>query len=975
MTGQITRKLTTFLFAIGVCLPLLLAACSELQTREAPPVSGDDRSIESKNITIRQSPNDSREYAYFKLANGLQVMLVSDPDSDKSAASLDLNIGSGSDPDDRPGLAHFLEHMLFLGTEKYPDAGEYQAYISQHGGSHNAFTSFNHTNYFFDVNPEFFEDALDRFAQFFTAPLFNSEYVDREKHAVNSEYSTRLKDDGRAQYDVFKTLINPRHPYRKFSVGSLETLADKPTSTVREELLNFYKQHYSANLMTLAVTSNTDIPTLKALIETKFGEIPNRNTLPLRSKESLFKSGTLPLQVNIVPNKDVRQLSLLFPMPPTQVHYKSKPTNYIANLLGHEGKGSLLSYLKERGWADSLSAGEGLGSADFSTFQISISLTKAGIEYVDDIVAATFSAVSTIKEDGIERWRYEEQKQLSNINFQFLEQSSGARYVTHLAGAMHRFPVMDVISAPILMHEFDSKLINQYLGYLRPENMFLSLVALDVQTDKTSPWFNANYSASPIDKIRLKNWRNPASIAAISLPDINPFIPEGLALLSDTDANKPTKLSNGNGLEVWHLTDTEFGTPKSDFYFTVRSPLANSSPRHHLLTELWVRAVTENLNEFAYPAFLANLNYQLYKHMRGISVRISGYQDKQPLLLDKIAATLKSPVLTDDMFERFRDDMRREIRNRENDRPYGRALNRVSQLMLNPSYADPELINVLPTLTVGDLETFIKEFLNDVDMVALANGNISENMTLEMAETLRQNFGYNATTQDVARAKVAQLNAGHSFLYDFTVNHPDSAVASYFQGDQKDLTTLAMFRMFNQVLSNPFYQQLRTEQQLGYVVFTTPMTLLDVPAIAFVIQSSNSDAASLEQHIDNFISEFAQSSQNLSEEEYKKHQMALVTKLRERDTRLAQRSNRYWTEIDRENYDFDFRNQLAEAILTIPLAQFNSALKEYLLGRKSRRLTVTADGLNNENKPILLADYTEITGAEELRKDGSYFGG
>ena len=75
------------------------------------------------------SPSDNRDYLAYQLKNGLRVLLISDPDTDKSAAALDVRVGSGSDPEERPGLAHLLEHMLFLGTEQYPEAGEYQAFI------------------------------------------------------------------------------------------------------------------------------------------------------------------------------------------------------------------------------------------------------------------------------------------------------------------------------------------------------------------------------------------------------------------------------------------------------------------------------------------------------------------------------------------------------------------------------------------------------------------------------------------------------------------------------------------------------------------------------------------------------------------------------------------------------------------------------------------------------------------------------
>ena len=87
-----------------------------------------------------------RAHFWKQLSIIIQVLLVSDETTDKSAAALDVHIGHMSDPVNLPGLAHFCEHMLFLGTEKFPDENEYSKFLSQHGGSFNAFTSSDHTN-------------------------------------------------------------------------------------------------------------------------------------------------------------------------------------------------------------------------------------------------------------------------------------------------------------------------------------------------------------------------------------------------------------------------------------------------------------------------------------------------------------------------------------------------------------------------------------------------------------------------------------------------------------------------------------------------------------------------------------------------------------------------------------------------------------------------------------------------------------
>ena len=154
---------------------------------------------QAANAVIK-SPNDPRSYETMELDNGLKVVLISDPATDKAAASLDVYIGSGSDPEGREGLSHFLEHMLFLGTEKYPDSAEYKEFMAAHGGGDNAYTSYNHTNYFFDIDKDHLEPALDRFSQFFIAPTFTPKYVSRERQVVHSEYTSKFKSDGRRSF-------------------------------------------------------------------------------------------------------------------------------------------------------------------------------------------------------------------------------------------------------------------------------------------------------------------------------------------------------------------------------------------------------------------------------------------------------------------------------------------------------------------------------------------------------------------------------------------------------------------------------------------------------------------------------------------------------------------------------------------------------------------------------------------------------
>lgn len=279
---------------------------------------------------IAKSQQDNRDYRGLKLANGLKVLLISDPSTDKAAAALTVDVGHMSDPDNIPGLAHFCEHMLFLGTQKYPNENAYSTYLSENGGTSNASTFADNTKYYFDVVPNKFEGALDRFAQFFIAPLFTASATDREINAVNSEHEKNLATDVWRIRQVNKALSDPNHPYSKFGTGNEKTLREDPKQLgidVRDELLKFHEKWYSANIMCLAVYGKESLEELESMVISRFSEIINKNVESPKWSQHPFLPEHYSTKILIVPIKDSRTLTLTFPTDDLDQFYKASVRN------------------------------------------------------------------------------------------------------------------------------------------------------------------------------------------------------------------------------------------------------------------------------------------------------------------------------------------------------------------------------------------------------------------------------------------------------------------------------------------------------------------------------------------------------------------------------------------------------------------------------------------------------------------------
>ncbi|MGI9333438.1 MAG: insulinase family protein [Gammaproteobacteria bacterium] len=935
----------------------------------------------SATDAIVKRATDTRVYRSFVLDNGLRALVISDPETDKAAAALDVNVGSGSDPAGREGLAHFLEHMLFLGTAKYPKAGEYKDFMTVNGGGDNAYTSYDHTNYFFYVDQKSLEPALDRFAQFFIAPLFNPEFVTRERQVVHSEYTSKLRSDGRRIYYAGKQAMNPAHPATHFAVGDSQTLADREGSNIRDELIAFYEQHYSAGIMTLAVIGREPVDRLETWVREKFAAVPNTGGKDQRTDVAPYVPGSLPKRVNVVPVKDRRSVSYSFIVPPVKPHYRTKPLRYISDLLGHEGRGSLLSALKARTWAEGLSAGLRFNDHNAASLSVNIQLTSSGLDNLDQVSALLFGYLDLNARNGLDAWRYEELQRLSDIAFEYGEKEAAAGYVRRLANDLHEYTPADILRGGYMMSGFDPELTQRYLDHLKTENLVMTVVAQGLSTNARTDKFDVAYSVEAIDDDTIARWRSPdpGLLASLALPSANEFIPEQLALESaSVPKPKPVRVIDRTGFELWHHLDTSFGVPKNNFYVSMRSNRANDTARSAVLTRLLVALVNDQLTEFSYPAYLAGMEYNLYAHVRGFSVRVSGYSDKQARLVERIASAVTSPAFDTERFLTNKTELARQLANRLEAAPYERAFGRVRDLMMRPHWGEQAMLAALDPITLDELRTFHRELLARLNVVALSHGNLDEAGARELSTIVERALFAKAEPEEVPSARIVKLEPGARLLERMSTEHNDSASLYYIQGGSKSLDERALMAVLAQMIEAPFFDVLRTRKQLGYVVFASPMPLLEVPALSLLVQSPIASAPELSAHYDEFVASYLATIEALDERALEDNKAAVLSSLLERDTRLAERTNRYWNDIDRQHFEFDTRERLAGAVQSVSLDRFK-AYAAALLGPQAGRLIVEATGsaaaAAAASGNAQRSDVEKIVDAVRFKGDSRYFPG
>ncbi len=905
---------------------------------------------------ITKSPNDHRQYQYVQLANGLRVLLVEDLQAQQAAASMAVNVGHFDDPASRPGMAHFLEHMLFLGTEKYPNSGEYHAFINQHGGSNNAWTGTEQTNFFFSIDAEVFEESLDRFSQFFIAPCFDLELVDRERHAIESEFSLKLKDDIRRTYQVQKETVNPAHPFSKFSVGNLKTLAGSE-ATLRQELLDFYQSHYSANLMTLCLVAPLSLDELNQLANTYFAPIKNRHLIKQYPDVAIYEPAQLQQQINIVPLKEQRRVAITFPLPAIDRFYQRKPLTFISHLLGYEGKGSLLSHLKEQGLAINLSAGGGVNGYNFKDYNISIQLTEKGLQQLDDVIQASFEYLKLIKTQGMEAWRYQERANLLKLAFKYQEQIKPLDLASHLSINMHHYQVADLIYGDYRMDGLDVSQVKELLDLMSPDNLRIQLISPDLDTEKQAAWYHSPYQMKPIASERLVSWRDPEIRESLKLPEANPFIIEdSIAREDKSDHPVPVIVCQEAGYRIWHRKDDEFNVPKGHMYLSLDSHQAAATPKHAALTRLYVEMLLDYLTEFTYPAEVAGLSYNIYPHQGGITLHLTGLTGKQEALLSLLINKARERNFTQERFKQIKKQILRNWINQSRAKPISQLFTSLTVTLQKRSYEPQRMAEELEDITLDDLHNHVRAFYEKIHLEGLVYGDWLTEEAQALGKRLDHVLSLVSTPSGESERELIKLENVGTLMREVSVNHQDSSIIVYYQSSQTTPLKMALFSLLNHTMSSTFFHELRTKRQLGYMVGTGYLPLNRYPGMIFYIQSPTAGPLKLLEAIDEFIADFNYAVMQITNDQWELTKQGLINQIMEHDSNLKTRGQRYWSSIGNKDYEFNQRELVAEQIAELTRSDLIKFMMQKMRTKHGDRLILFTTGEQHRNQEQLTSD-------------------
>ncbi|KAM7533316.1 hypothetical protein Aperf_G00000119047 [Anoplocephala perfoliata] len=728
----------------------------------------------------------------------------------KSAAALCVHVGSFSDPMEAQGLAHFLEHMIFMGSEKYPRENEFDDFVSHRDGSSNAYTEGDCTTFYFDVQQNYFRETLDKFANFFIAPLLLKDCVDRELEAVDSEFE----------------LMKVVDYYR---LCHLITQLSKPGSP--------------------------------------FG-----------------------LLICVVPVNETTTLVILWSLPPMRSHYRSAVLKFVSTLIGNEGEGSLLAFLRKKNFALSLSAGCPIGcfsDTDITTlFEIKIGLSDLSrsnsIQLADYLFsylrmlrdAANFSLASPTAErtpwgDRSFASLIPEFQQLWAAAFRFQEPMEPQADVQAIAHALQRYPPEEVIAANRIMFQSDLKTYVDVVNFLTPETAiftislpeFVAEAAEDVacKVFLKERWYGIRYAVEEIPDQDLLRWRDTDAFPDFHLPEVNRFIATKFDILPRAEDNEMPREVNLGSLqkfgELWHQQRTKYNVPMAQMQVHLYSD-AIQTPKDAVLMQVWILAFNKRLLTRLYSATEANYKFSVSVLPRGIEVAIVGFTEKLFLLYEEIISLLKKPLvaeheedclmtellyqeiisllkkplvaeheedclMTEASFSVLKDSIRQSMCNRllnskklnNHIRKYFRQIN---------IHAAEDTMNALEALTLSDILDFAPRFLSRLYIKMLLFGNVTARDAVNF-------FQYTLSTLNPSEAAIlkpyakANIPPGVNRIRVQNFNTTDvnmclTLINPVCGTPSGNLRAEVLCHLLANILNEPAFGYLRTKETLGYSV-------------------------------------------------------------------------------------------------------------------------------------------------------------
>ena len=549
-------------------------------------------------INIIKPKFDLRDFIGGTLENNIKYILIHDKFLKSSYVSITINIGCFADPIDTGGLAHFLEHMLFMGSHKYPKVNYFFNKLKEKGGYSNAYTDQNNTVYYFNTFNDNLDELFDIFSRFFIDPLFNESTIYKEVNAVNEEHMKNINNDNwKLEYFIY-FLMNKNSFLNKFSTGSLETL-NKPN--IKDLLLDFYNKYYNSDNISICIASSLSINKMYEIINNSFGHIEKKISEKIQINKPFYIENKLNIY-HLKSLSNIFKLIFLWEIPNQEKYLYSRDFLILKLILLNNSENSLYFYLTNLGYIINLDISinkEGIFIFEFN-------LTILGFDNINTIQSILFSYLNYIYTLDIKIYA-EYFKKINHINFDNNNKTSIVNLCNLLASEHLIYNTKDVYYNSLNICEIKKSYNELFKKYINETN-FIKIIISNYDIDNYKylelPYYTHTYYTKLNDKNKIIKYDNKIKIFNLN----NNYIDLKIDIINDLDKFNIPILIN-NSLNEWYGSCSKYNEPIVNICLQLNNINYFNSPLNYLLTLLSCEIINFLLSIEFYDAF--NLYYNI----------------------------------------------------------------------------------------------------------------------------------------------------------------------------------------------------------------------------------------------------------------------------------------------------------------------------------------------------------------------------
>lgn len=846
---------TLFFSSLGIAKDRHFEKCQEWKTLKRLRSNKNYEVIHDQSVYSKQDAN----YKTLKIAlrNGIKVLLISDSSLSESSASLSVNAGSWDDPNESPGMAHFVEHLLFLGTEAYPKESDYPQYILERGGEYNGLTKYDRTSYGFSVPKQAFSGALDRFSHFFIDPLFTPSAIQREVNAVHHEFEDSIEDDGVRVWRVLKENGNSEHPNKKLSCGNLESLA----RTSRSDIVKWFKTHYRPEEMRVVLMANEPLGSLAEKASYYFSRIPS---LDEKKKIKQQRSDMTSLNqrghvVCIKPAFKGRFLCLTWELPAFFLTLEnSKAAQLLEMALDHESEGSLSKILEKEGLAQKVDATFWRISQEHGFFMMDVFLTEEGTSRYEEVISRCFQALERIKELGIPEYLLEglklkqaaQQESSSESNFDYVIKVSSDLLDEEIEGY------------PNKTYTIKSDLIakaNSLLRGLSPFECIYFLIALPeeagVKLSRIERWMGSEYVIRKIPESKLLQWSQENPYLEIAFQSEEETLRSEKKQPDEAEEESPTLtllVDNERARIRW----TESGPEQDsiDSCFSIAMPLMSSSVKQVALSEIFIYQLNELLKE----EFVSSEEVFWNLEVEGVDVSFFLSVPKEGYLeyFRRFFSVLRNTTTSKAQFERIK---KMSIDSYSGDPSPLEYAHQLLDSFLSPLYyTKMELYHAFFDLKFEEYESFQESYFDQIFLEGVFLGETNQNQLLELWQQISSILDVEPYDLEKDRGKEFGFpQEGQSYFVLQKTHRHGNALILLIEAGEVSQDLQPAHKVLAMLFRSEFYYELRTKQQTAYTLYAWAEKVNEKIYHCFAVQSSTHAPLDLLMRVEEFVNDFA----------------------------------------------------------------------------------------------------------------------